>query len=152
GRFAGPRLMRGWLLLALLLAAFARPAAALDRAAVEKLAYGDSEERLAAIAAIVAEGDPRALAIFQALADGDLRVTPEQAARGGLIVKGAEANDAATGDKVAPVPEGLDEVRLNNRLRGAVQGALAALKLGSSDQAVRLAAVKELAGGADDAM
>jgi urea transport system permease protein len=41
---------------------------------------------------------------------------------------------------------------VNNRLRGAVQGALAALKLVSSDRETRFAAVKELAGGAEEAM
>ena len=64
--------MRGWILVLALLAAFARPAAALDRDAVEKLAYGDSEERIAAIAALVAEGDPRAVTVLRALAEGEL--------------------------------------------------------------------------------
>jgi len=144
--------MRGWILAALLLAAFARPATALDRAAVEKLAYGDSEERIAAIAALVAEGDPRAVTVLRALAEGELKAAGEQAGRRVLIVKGDEVTDAITDEKVSPLPAGTEDVRINNRLRGAVQGALAALKLVSSDRATRFAAVKELAGGAEDAM
>ena len=49
------------------------------------------------------------------------------------------------------VPEGAEDVVVNNRLRGALQGALAALKLTSPDRSVRLAAAKELVGGADEA-
>jgi urea transport system permease protein len=144
--------MRGWKVAFLLLAALARPAAALDRAAVENLAYGDSEERLAAIAALVAEADPRALTVLTALAEGELKATAEAAGKRVLIAKGEELTDAVTGEKVPPLPAAPDDVRINNRLRGAVQGALAALKLTSPDQAIRLAAAKELAGGADDAM
>src|SRR4029077_1270195 len=88
----------------------------------------------------------------QALAEGELKAAGEQAGKRVLIVKGEEITDAITGEKVAPAPATPEDVRINNRLRGAVQGALAALKLTSSDQATRLAAVNELAGGADDAM
>lgn len=56
-----------------LLAALASPADALDRAAVEKLAAGDSEEKLGAIGALVAEGDPRAIAVLEALGEGNCR-------------------------------------------------------------------------------
>ena len=143
--------MRGWILALALVAAFVRPAAAVDRAAVEKLAYGDSEERITAIAALVAEGDPRAVTVLQALAEGELKTGPEPGKRV-LIVKGAEATDAITGEKVSPLPAAPEDVRINNRLRAAIQGALAALKLTSSDPAIRLAAARELAGGADDAM
>jgi urea transport system permease protein len=143
--------MRGWVLVLALLAAFARPAAALDRAAVEKLAYGDSEERLAAIAALVAEADPRALTVLQALADGELKAAPEPDKRV-LIVKADVATDAVTGERAAPLPTPPDAVRINNRVRGAIQGALAALRLTAPDPAIRLAAAKELAGGADEAM
>jgi urea transport system permease protein len=143
--------MRGWLFAVFLLAALARPAAALDRAAVENLGYGDSEERLAAITALVAEGDPRAVTVLQALAEGELKTAGEQGKRV-LIVKGGEATDAITGGKIAPPPAALEDVRINNRVRGAIQGALAALRLTSPDPAARLAAAMELAGGADEAM
>ena len=94
--------MRGWLVAVFLLAALARPAAALDRAAVEKLATGDSDEKLEAIAALVAEGDPRAVTVLRALAAGELKVAT--AGKRVLIVKGGEATDAISGDKVAPLP------------------------------------------------
>src|SRR5262245_20856604 len=113
--------MRGWILMLALLAAFARPAGAVDRDAVENLAYGDSEERIAAIAALVAEGDPRAVTVLRALAEGELKAVPEPGKRV-LIVKGDEATDAITGEKVVPPPAAPEDVRINNRLRGAIQG------------------------------
>jgi urea transport system permease protein len=139
--------MRAILAVMLLAMGLARPALALDAVAVGKLAFGESDEKIEAIAALVAEGDPRAASLLQALAEGELQTAGKRV----FIVKGATAIDAVTGEKVAP-PTGLEEVVANNRLRGAVQGALAALNLVSPDRATRLAAAKELAGGADDAM
>ena len=129
-------------------AALAGPAAALDRAAVEKLAFGESEERIEAIGALVTEGDPRAVPVLNALAEGELQTSGKRV----LIVKGEDATDAVTGDKVVPLPAEREEIVANNRLRGAVQGALAALKLVSPDRAARLDAAKALAGSADAGM
>ena len=140
--------MRGLLLVLLLAATFARPAAALDATAVGKLAFGESDEKIEAIGALIAEGDPRAMTVLQALAEGELQVAGKRV----LIVKGDNASDAISGERVAPLPAEREDVMVNNRLRGAVQAALAAFKLGAPDRATRLAAAKELASGADEAM
>jgi len=118
---------------------------AIDADAVSKLATGDSDEKTTAIAALLAEGDPRAQEVLQALLDGELQVAGNRA----LIVKGDVAVDAATGEKVAPLPENREEVNLNNRLRREVGAALAALRLLSPDAKARQAAVAELATTAD---
>ncbi len=131
-----------------LLAGVPPPAAALDRAAVEKLATGDSEEKLEAINALVAEGDPRAIAVLEALGDGGLQAAGKRV----LIVKGDGATDALTGAPVAPLPADREDVVANNRIRGAVAAALAALKLVSPNRETRLAAATALAGGADPAV
>ena len=123
------------------------PAAALDRAAVEKLAFGDGDERIAAISALVTEGDPRAAEILAALGAGELQIAGKHI----LIVKGAAASDAITGAKLATLPAEREDIVANNRLRGALQGALAALKLVSPERATRLAAAKDLAGAVDAA-
>ena len=136
------------LFLLLLAAALARPSWAIDAAAVEKLALGESDEKIAAISSLVSVADPRALPILEALAAGELQVAGKRV----LIVKGGEASDAITGANVAPVPQGAEDVSVNNRLRGAVQSALAALRLTSKDRDVRLTAVKELAGSADESV
>src|SRR5688500_330917 len=134
------------ILLALLL--IAAPAHALDTAALAKLATGDNEEKVEAVAALVAEGDPRAVAVLEALAAGELQVAGDRV----LIVRGGEAVDAATGARVKPLPKDAEDVVANNRLRSAVASALAAHKLGSGDRAARLAAARELAASADDAL
>jgi urea transport system permease protein len=124
-----------------------RPAMALDRAAVQKLALGDGDERMEAIAALVTEGDPRAAVVLGALGEGEMQVSGKRV----IIVKGNDATDAVTGEKLAALPADREDVVANNRLRGAVQGALAALKLVSPDRAARFAAAKELSGAADAA-
>ncbi|MET0680988.1 MAG: urea ABC transporter permease subunit UrtB, partial [Burkholderiales bacterium] len=130
------------------LSALALPAGALDGTAVEKLATGDSDEKLEAIGALVTEGDPRAIAVLEALGAGELEV----AGRRLLIVKGGRATDALTGAAVAPLPADREDVVANNRVRGAATAALAALRLVAPERETRLAAAKALAGGADEAM
>jgi urea transport system permease protein len=138
--------------LLILLCLLAFPAHALDKAAVEKLAFGDAEEKTAAIAALLNEGDPRAAELLQAVSDGEMQAGEVKGVKRVLIVKGEEATDAVSGEKVAPLPEGLEDVVANNRLRREIDGALAAFKLLSPERATRLEAAKALAGGADASM
>ena len=135
------------LLLALCLL-FAGEASAIDQAAVEKLAFGEADERSAAIAALLAEGDPRTAALLQAVSEGEMQTAGKRI----LIVKGGQGADAVTGEAVAPLPEGRDDVVANNRLRREIEGALAAFKLLSPERATRLEAAKALVEGADAAM
>jgi urea transport system permease protein len=137
--------MRLILLIALLLTG---PARALDGAAVEKLAFGDGDEKIAAIGALVAEADPRAIEVLKALNGGEMQTSGKRV----LLVRGEEGVDAYTGDKVTPLPAEREDVVANNRLRGAIGGALAALRLLAPERAMRLAAAKELATGADASM
>ncbi len=134
------------LMVALL--ALAPPAHALSPEMVQKLAFGESDEQVAAIAALVADGDERAAALLQALAEGEL----QSAGKRVIIVKGDDAVDAISGAKVVPMPAERDDITVNNRLRRELGTALAALKLVSPERAVRLAAAKELADGANAAM
>jgi urea transport system permease protein len=137
------------LLLFLLLAvAGSRPALAIDAKAVEKLGFGESDDKVDAIRELVADGDPKAAGLLQALVDGELQTSGKRV----LIVSGEEAVDAITGEAVSPLPEERDDVIANNRLRGEAGTALAALRLLSPDRDKRLAAAKELAGGAAQSM
>ena len=135
-------------LLSVILLMVATPALALDKAAIEKLAFGDGDERSAAVTALVKEGDPKAIPVLQALSEGEMQTAGKRV----LIVKGEEATDAVTGEKVSPLPADRDDVVANNRLRGEIDGALAAFKLLSPDRAARFEAAKSLAGGADASM
>ena len=129
----------------LLMLVLVRPCLALDAAAVGKLAFGDADERSAALAVLVAEGDAKMVALLEALAAGDVQSAGERV----LIVKGDEATDAVTGAKVTPLPKEREDVVANNRLRREIESALSALKLLSPDRAARLAAAQALATGAE---
>ena len=126
----------------------ATPAIAQDAKTVEKLAFGESDEKVEAIAALLAAGNEKSAAILQALADGELHTAGKRV----LIIKGESVADAVTGEKLAKVPEDKEDITVNNRLRRELGSALAALKLVSSETEIRHAAAKELMGGAEPAM
>jgi urea transport system permease protein len=90
---------------------------------VERLASDDNDEKIAAIAALVAEGDPQAAPLLQAAAEGEIEID---------------------GKKF--------EIVVNNRLRSAIAEALAVLKLLSNEKTDRLEAAKALAGGTNAEM
>jgi len=96
---------------------------ALDREAVEKLASDDNDEKIAAIAALVAEGDPEAAGLLQQAAEGEIEID---------------------GKKV--------EITVNNRVRGRIAEALSALQLLSTQRSERFVAATALAGGADPSL
>src|SRR4030095_383094 len=116
------------------------PAHALDQAAVEKLAFGGGGDKIDAVGALVAEGDPRAAELLRAFAEGELQTSGKRV----LIIKGKDAIDALSGARVSPLPADREDVVANNRLRGAVASALGAFKLGSEDRNERLAAARAL--------
>jgi urea transport system permease protein len=135
------------LLLLLLGAILARPALALDAAALEKLALGEPDEKSESISALVTEGDPKVIPLLEALAAGELQASGKRV----FIARDGKVVDALTGEAVDPPPADLEDVVANNRLRRELAGAIAALKLVSLDRAVRLAAARELATNADEA-
>jgi len=140
------RRLTGVVLPLLLLAAVALPARALTPAQAAAIASGDNDSRIAALNAAVAAGDPRAAVLAQALLEGAVKVHGEQ-----VFIVGADGKgvDAATGAPT-PVPDDADDVGSSNRMRGALEAALAGLGLVSSDVGVRRAAVAELARAALD--
>jgi urea transport system permease protein len=123
-------------------------AAALDPALVAKLAFGDNDEKIAAIRAFVTQGEPAAVPLLAALADGQLQTAGERV----LIVRDETAIDAISGEKVTPLPEARDDVIANNRVRGELANAVAALRLLAPQRTVRVQAMKELESGASAAM
>jgi len=122
-----------------LLLAFAPSARALDADAVTKLASEDAAVKVQAIASLASAADPAALPVLEALRDGNLSVTPEGRV---LIVDGGSAKDALTGEALATVPESAQSVGINNRVRGALDSALSAFALFSSDREIRLKAAR----------
>ena len=107
----------------------------------KKLAAGDSDEKIAAISQLVAMGHPSALPVLEALKNAELNVTDA----GALVIINAEgAFNALNHAPIQPAPENVEAVTLNNRVREALDVALATLDLTSSDRDKRMAAANEL--------
>jgi urea transport system permease protein len=123
-------------------------AAALDAALVAKLAFGSNDEKIAAIRTFVERGEAAAAPLLAALAEGQVQTSGERV----LIVVDETATDAVTGEKLASLPETRDDVIVNNRVRGAIANAVAALRLLAPQRDVRARAIKELETGANVAM
>jgi urea transport system permease protein len=128
--------------LALLLAAQAH---ALTPEQALAMATGDSDTRIEAMNQAVAAGDERTAAFLQALSDDAVKTGGGKA----FVMKGEQATDPVTGAEVA-LPEGAEDVINNNRMRGELDNALAALKLFSKDDGLRAAAVAQLQKEADE--
>jgi len=128
--------------------ALAGTASSADLAAlVGNLTVGGFGERGSAIAALAASGEDRAAPILEALAAGQLYVRTADK----LVVIGKgdgnalALSDAISGKAVGSAPEAdLERVRVNNRLRGAIEAAVGSLTLMSPNPATRLNAADAL--------
>ncbi len=142
-------LLLGWILA---LCGLAPLAQALTQPQALSVAQGETDDRIAALGKLVAAPDARTAVLLQALSDERVKLGPDQRV---LITTDAGVVDAATGASVTLTPDAqaaLEDVMLNNRLRGELDGALAGLRLSSADKAERLAAAKALMeAGGDDA-
>jgi urea transport system permease protein len=127
--------------LGLLLTLAGPAAAALDAAALAKLASEDANGRMEAIDAIAAGGDEAAMRVLTALQDGLLRVTP----KGQVFIKQrGSLLDALTGTAVETEPEDLAKISINNRMRSQVEGVMAGLRIFSTDPKQRLEAARAI--------
>ncbi len=103
------------------------------------IAQGDSDSRIAALNERVTARDPQLAAYVEALLSDEVRVAGGKV----YLVRGAAITLVASG-AAAPLPEGAEEVVNNNRMRQALEGALAGFRLGSPDREVRAKAVADL--------
>jgi urea transport system permease protein len=103
------------------------------------IAIGESDARVEALSKALTQGDEKTAAYLQALADDVVKIAKDQV----LVVRDGQGLDPVTGQVVA-VPQDAEDVMLNNRLRGEIDTALAALKLFSSDVKVRRQAALSL--------
>ncbi|WP_425436750.1 urea ABC transporter permease subunit UrtB [Malikia granosa] len=110
-----------------------------------ELAAGDADERVAQLLQLAASDDARAQALIRALSDERVQVQHGQV----LIVQGTEAVDAVSGAVVALGDEA-EEAVVNNRLRGALDSALAGMDLLQGDAARQREAAAILQRGAFD--
>jgi urea transport system permease protein len=133
-------------LLLALLAAFASapaPARAADLAeALSHFTADEFDETDAGITALAQSGDPRAATLIGALRDGVLMFSAEQKK---VFYKDTAGTllDAETGMPIAgAAPADLEPVRINNRLRRAIEAALGGLTLMSPDPGRRYEAAQ----------
>ena len=132
-------------LVALLLAFAFCGASARAASLSEALAHftaDDFSETSDGINAVAVSGDPRAEAVLRALQDGALMYSAENKA---VYVKDEsdKLTDAATGQPIGgDPPADLDTVRINNRLRGAIDAALGGLTLLARDPEARFEAAQ----------
>ena len=114
---------------------------------LKPLSGDDPDARVAAVAQIAALATPEAAKVLQALQDDALYAAPDGKV---YIVDGEQAYDPSTSQNV-PLPDGIDGVMVNNRLRAAVAGALSGLQLLAPQRTVRLAAAQALQKAIDPA-
>jgi urea transport system permease protein len=130
-----------------LIAAFllAGSAHALTPAEAKAMAAGETDARIEALNKAIAAGDDKTAAFIQALADDAVKVAGDRV----LVVKDGKGFDPVTGAEL-PLPAEAEDVINNNRMRGELDTALAALKLFSKDQAQRAEAIKVLRNESDE--
>jgi urea transport system permease protein len=119
--------------------------AAIDPELLKPLAGDDPDARIEAVGKIAALASDGALKVLNALMGETLYATPDGRV---LIIENDQAYDPATATS-GPTPDGVDGITINNRLRGAVEGALSGLKLLSSNPDERMAAALDMQKGAE---
>jgi urea transport system permease protein len=123
-----------WALLCL-----ATGAHALDALEAKAIAIGETDARIEALNKAVGAADDKTAAYIQAMVDDAVKVAGDTV----LIVKDGKATDPVTGAEVA-LPADAEDIINNNRMRGELDTALAALKLFSKDDGLRAAAIQSL--------
>ena len=132
-------------LIALALALFAAASGAARADAFSDALPGFAEDSFSAtdtaLKAVATSGNPQAKAVITALQNSALVFDSDSKA---VFIKADDGTllDPTTGKPAAnpPSADNLQAVRLNNRIRGALDDALGALTLSSPDRATRLAA------------
>lgn len=132
-------------LLAAALLTFTGTAQALTAADALLLATGDNDERIALMSQLSAGDDAQAHALIRALGEDRVRIQEETV----LIANDEQAVDAVSGAPVR-LTDMAEDASVNNRLRGAIEVALAGVDVlrGTPDQ--QLAAARILQRGAFD--
>ena len=128
---------------------FASSAAhALDATIIKELTAEESDTKIEAINKLVTAGEADAIPLLKAMQNDQLFIADGRL----FIVTDDATKDALTGAVVENPPEQLDSVVVNNRVRGVIDTAIAALRLVAHERDVRLAAARELSTAANEEM
>jgi urea transport system permease protein len=104
-----------------------------------KLVSGDTDARISALAEVIKNSDEKTFALIKALNEDAVKLAGGRV----LIVQDDKVIDAVSGLATA-LPNDAEDVISNNRMRGELENAMAALGLFAKDAAVRLDAAKAL--------
>ena len=141
-------LVRTLMTVMLWLACLSAPASADLKSALARLADDSFGQTAKAIEEIAASNAPNAAEILEAMSDRRLLV--DTASKSVVLKSVAGAvTDPATG-AAATAPARAQSVRINNRLRGAIEAALGTLTLKAADPAKRIQAADALFKSRDD--
>jgi urea transport system permease protein len=135
-----PSLLTAGLVLAILLLLMAPGTArALTAEQALAIAQGDSDARIAALTERVTAGDAQVVPFIEALLADEVKVAGGKV----YLIKGEAVTLAGTG-AAAKLPDDAEDVVNNNRMRQALEGALAAFRLSSPDREARAKALADL--------
>jgi len=109
------------------------------------IASGDTDARIAAINQSLAQADERTALFLQALADDVVKVSGDKV----FVVRADKATDPVSGEE-RTLPADAEDAMLNNRMRGELDTALAAIKLFAADDKDRAAAITTLLSATDE--
>ncbi len=110
------------------------------------MAVGEADARIEALNKAVATADEKTAAFIQALSDDAVKLVGAQV----LVAKEGKGFNPITGAET-PLPDTAEDIVNNNRMRGEIDSALAALKLFSKDDKVRSAATLAMQSETDEA-
>ena len=113
------------------------PLWALTSSQAHDIAVGETDARIAALNAALNEPSDRLLTYLNALSNDAVKVKDDQV----YVMQGAQAVDAVQGTPLE-VPADAEDAMLNNRLRGEIDAAMAALKLFSNEVSLRRLAIQ----------
>ena len=144
--------LRAFLVLSMLLTGFGGlPSQAADDATLNKavagLAAKGFDDKISAIEALGASGDKRAGPVLEAMVEGNLYTvkSDDSVVIGELKGKVYVLRAPLTLEPVAEVsPQDITKIRVNNRLRGIIRGALGGLVLFSDDPVARRQAADDV--------
>ncbi|MDA0663823.1 MAG: urea ABC transporter permease subunit UrtB [Proteobacteria bacterium] len=144
--------LRAFLVLSMLLTGFGGlPSQAADDATLNKavagLAAKGFDDKISAIEALGASGDKRAGPVLEAMVEGNLYTvkSDDSVVIGELKGKVYVLRAPLTLEPVAEVsPQDITKIRVNNRLRGIIRGALGGLVLLSDDPVARRQAADDV--------
>ncbi len=118
------------------------PAAyALNVAVVKQLAAEGGDAKIEAINKLVAAGDAAAIPLLKAMQDDRLQLFSGRL----VIVTDSGAKDALTSEAVHAPSDQSEAVVINNRVRAALDAAVAALRLTAPERETRLSAATQVA-------